>query len=157
MSPEHADVTAVHQAGVDGFVVYSVREDDPHFLAVLERPLPTVVCDQPTGVEGVDRVGVDDRAGMLALTRHLTGAGPPAVRGAVHAAGRGPPRRARRPPNGRRRPPTRCSATGWPGLRDGLAEVGVDWADVPVLRALRPQRGRGRGRRRRSCSPRTPT
>ena len=41
-------------AGVDGFVVYSVREDDPHFLAVLERPVPTVVCDQPAGVEGVD-------------------------------------------------------------------------------------------------------
>ena len=57
VSPEQADVTAVHQAGVDGFVVYSVREDDPHFLAVLERPLPIVVCDQPHGVEGVDRVG----------------------------------------------------------------------------------------------------
>ena len=38
VSPEHADVAAVHRAGVDGFVVYSVREDDPHFLAVLERP-----------------------------------------------------------------------------------------------------------------------
>src|SRR6059058_1886487 len=75
VSPEQADVTAVHQAGVDGFVVYSVREDDPHFLAVLERPLPVVVCDQPHGVEGVDRVGVDDRAGMLALARHLTGLG----------------------------------------------------------------------------------
>ena len=75
VSPEQEDVTAVHQAGVDGFVVYSVREDDPHFLAVLERPLPTVVCDQPHGVEGVDRVGVDDRAGMLALARHLAGLG----------------------------------------------------------------------------------
>ena len=111
--------------GVDGFVVYSVRDDDPHFLAVLERPLPTVVCDQPTGVEGVDRVGVDDRAGMLALARHLTGLGHrrigvlcmrlgagrndgPAVRraagrghlpGAAGPAG-GPARRARR---GRRR------------------------------------------------------
>src|SRR5918997_3203992 len=75
VSPDQADVTAVHQAGVDGFVVYSVREDDPHFLAVLERPVPTVVCDQPTGVEGVDRVGVDDHAAMLGLARHLTGIG----------------------------------------------------------------------------------
>src|SRR5918997_5752499 len=75
VSPDHVDVTAVHQAGVDGFVVYSVREDDPHFVAVLERPVPTVVCDQPAGVEGGDRVGGDDRAGMLALARHLTGLG----------------------------------------------------------------------------------
>src|SRR3712207_244321 len=75
VSPEQVDVAAVHQAGVDGFVVYSVREDDPHFLAVLERPVPTVVCDQPTGVEGVDRVGVDDQAAMLGLGRHVTGLG----------------------------------------------------------------------------------
>jgi DNA-binding LacI/PurR family transcriptional regulator len=37
VSPEHADVAAVHQAGVDGFIVYSVSEDDPHFRAVLFR------------------------------------------------------------------------------------------------------------------------
>ena len=132
VSPEQADVTAVHQAGVDGFVVYSVREDDPHFLAVLERPLPIVVCDQPHGVEGVDRVGVDDRAGMLALARHLTGLGHRRIGvlcmrlGAGHHDG--PADRARQ------------ENTTYPvqrdrlaGLRDGLAEVGVDWADVPVM------------------------
>ena len=111
VSPEQADVTAVHQAGVDGFVVYSVREDDPHFLAVLERPLPIVVCDQPHGVEGVDRVGVDDRAGMLALARHLAGLGHRRIGvlcmrlGAGHHDGPADRR-------GRRTPPTRCSATG---------------------------------------------
>src|SRR5918911_319831 len=75
VSPEHADVAAVHRAGVDGFVVYSVREDDPHFLAVLERPVPTVVSDQPSGVEGVDRVGMDDHASRLGPARHLRGLG----------------------------------------------------------------------------------
>jgi DNA-binding LacI/PurR family transcriptional regulator len=131
VSPEQVDVTTVHQAGVDGFVVYSVREDDPHFLAVLERPLPTVVCDQPTGVEGVDRVGVDDRAGMLGLTRHVVGLGHRRV-GVLCmrlAAGRndGPVSAERQ-----------ADAT-YPvqrdrlaGIRDGLAEVGVDWAGVPV-------------------------
>jgi DNA-binding LacI/PurR family transcriptional regulator len=131
VSPEQADVTAVHQAGVDGFVVYSVREDDPHFLAVLERPVPTVVCDQPMGVEGVDRVGVDDRAGMLGLTRHLTGLGHRRV-GVLCmrlAAGHN---------DGPATPERQMNAT-YPvqrdrlaGIRDGLAEVGVDWADVPV-------------------------
>jgi DNA-binding LacI/PurR family transcriptional regulator len=132
VSPDHADVTAVHQAGVDGFVVYSVREDDPHFLAVLDRPVPTVVCDQPHGVDGVDRVGVDDRAGMLGLARYLTGLGHRRVGvlcmrlGAGHNDG--PADQARQ------------EAATYPvqrdrmdGLRDGLAEVGVDWASVPVI------------------------
>ena len=131
-SPDHADVTAVRQAGVDGFVVYSVREDDPHFVAVLERPVPTVVCDQPTGVDGVDRVGVDDRAGMLGLARHLTGLGHRRVGvlcmrlAAGHNDG---PATAQRQ-----------EAITYPvqrdrlaGIRDGLAEVGVSWAGVPVI------------------------
>src|ERR1044072_3335873 len=69
VSPEPADVAPVRPPGVDGFVVYSVREDDPHFLAVLERPVPTVVCDQPAGGEGLDRVGGDDHAPELGLAR----------------------------------------------------------------------------------------
>jgi DNA-binding LacI/PurR family transcriptional regulator len=132
VSPEQADVTAVHQAGVDGFVVYSVREDDPHFLAVLERPLPVVVCDQPHGVEGVDRVGVDDRAGMLALARHLTGLGHRRIGvlcmrlGTGHRDGRADLKRQ----NGATYPVQRDRLAG---LRDGLCEVGVDWNNVPVV------------------------
>ncbi|WP_232661592.1 LacI family DNA-binding transcriptional regulator [Pseudonocardia sp. TRM90224] len=132
VSPEHADVTAVHQAGVDGFVVYSVREDDPHFLAVLERPVPTVVCDQPHGVEGVDRVGVDDRAGMLSLTRHVTGLGHRRVGVLCMRLGEGR--------HDGLADQQRLQNATYPvqrdrlaGLRDGLAEVGVDWADVPVI------------------------
>ena len=132
VSPEHADVAAVHQAGVDGFVVYSVRDDDPHFMAVLERPVPTVVCDQPTGVEGVDRVGVDDRAGMLELSRYVTGLGHRRVGVlCMRLAGER---------NDGPATPERQAAATYPvqrarltGLRDGLAEVGVDWAGVPVF------------------------
>jgi DNA-binding LacI/PurR family transcriptional regulator len=131
VSPEQVDVTAVHQAGVDGFVVYSVREDDPHFLAVLERPVPTVVCDQPTGVEGVDRVGVDDRAGMLALARHVAALGHRRVGVLCMRLGAGR--------NDGPVTPERLAAASYPvqverlaGIRDGLAEVGVNWADVPV-------------------------
>ena len=50
----------IRQAVVDSFVVYSVAEDDPFLRAVLERGLPTVICDQPTGVEGVPFVGIRD-------------------------------------------------------------------------------------------------
>jgi DNA-binding LacI/PurR family transcriptional regulator len=65
---------AVHRAGVDGFVVYSVPDDDPNLAAVLQRPLPTVVCDQPH-VSGVDHVGIDDRKAMAGLGAHLIGLG----------------------------------------------------------------------------------
>jgi DNA-binding LacI/PurR family transcriptional regulator len=61
---------AVHRAGVDGFVVYSVPDDDPYFAAVRQRPLPVVVCDQPI-LDGVDHVGIDDRGAMAGLGRHL--------------------------------------------------------------------------------------
>jgi DNA-binding LacI/PurR family transcriptional regulator len=73
-NPEHEDVTAVHRAGVDGFIVYSVPADEPHLAAVVQRPLPVVVCDQPR-LEGVDHVGIDDRKAMRELTEHLTGLG----------------------------------------------------------------------------------
>ncbi|MBP2475140.1 DNA-binding LacI/PurR family transcriptional regulator [Crossiella equi] len=69
-NPEREDVASVHRAGVDGFVVYSVPEDDPHLAAVLERPVPTVVCDQPE-IASVDRVGIDDRAAMGRMAKHL--------------------------------------------------------------------------------------
>jgi DNA-binding LacI/PurR family transcriptional regulator len=131
-SARHADMAAVHQASVDGFVVYSVPEGDPHFAAVLQRPLPTVVADQPMNTPGVDRVGVDDRGGMRALADHLLALGHRRIgvicmrlrnsrfdglvdierqHGAVFAVQR-----------------ERLA-----GLRDGLAEAGVDWADVPVM------------------------
>jgi DNA-binding LacI/PurR family transcriptional regulator len=73
-NPEREDVAAVHRAGVDGFVVYSVPDDDPHLAAVLERPVPTVVCDQPH-IGNVDRVGIDDRSAMNEVANHLIGLG----------------------------------------------------------------------------------
>jgi DNA-binding LacI/PurR family transcriptional regulator len=132
VSPEHADVAAVHQAGVDGFVVYSVGEDDPHLRAVLERPVPTVVCDQPMNVGGVDRVGIDDRAAMRGMARHLAALGHRRV--GVVCMRLGSPRRDG-PADVERQ-----TRTTYPvqrdrlaGFRDGMAEVDVDWASVPVV------------------------
>ena len=58
----------MYGAGVDGFVVYSVPDDDPHLAAVLYRPVPSVVCDQPR-VAGVDFVGHRRPAAMRAAGR----------------------------------------------------------------------------------------
>lgn len=68
--PGKNNVSAVHQAGVDGFVVYSVPDDDPHLAAVLQRPVPTVIIDQPT-LPGVDRVAPDDAAAITTVANHL--------------------------------------------------------------------------------------
>jgi DNA-binding LacI/PurR family transcriptional regulator len=131
-SSRHADLAAVQQASVDGFVVYSVPANDPHFEAVLRRPLPCVVADQPMNANGVDRVGVDDRGGMRALADHLVSLGHQRI-GVIsmrlgadqrdgfadldrqHAAGTG------------------VQGERLAGLRDGLTAAGIDWAGVPVI------------------------
>ncbi|MDQ4119293.1 MAG: LacI family DNA-binding transcriptional regulator [Actinomycetota bacterium] len=131
VSPEHSEVDAVYQAGVDGFVVYSVSEDDPHFQAVLQRPLPTVVCDQPSGIDGVDRVGVDDRAGMQTLGRHLVELGHRRVGVLCMRLGGqrhdGPADELRQKNSSYSVQRERLS-----GLRDAFGEAGVQWSDIPV-------------------------
>ena len=66
---------AVLAAGVDGFVVYSVCDDDPYLQVVLQRRLPIVVVDQPKNLAGVSRVGIDDRAVMRELADYVLGLG----------------------------------------------------------------------------------
>ncbi|MBY0386948.1 MAG: substrate-binding domain-containing protein [Mycobacterium pseudokansasii] len=67
--------TAVLSAGVDGFVVYSVCDDDPYLQVVLQRRLPVVVVDQPKNLPGVSRVGIDDRAAMRKVADYVLGLG----------------------------------------------------------------------------------
>ncbi|MGA8253353.1 MAG: LacI family DNA-binding transcriptional regulator [Mycobacterium sp.] len=66
---------AVLGAGVDGFVLYSVGDDDPYLQVVLRRRLPVVVVDQPKNLSGVSRVGIDDRAAMRELAGYVLGLG----------------------------------------------------------------------------------
>jgi len=66
---------AVLGAGVDGFVVYSVCDEDPYLQAALQRRVPIVVVDQPKGLPGVSRVGIDDRAAMRELADYVLGLG----------------------------------------------------------------------------------
>ena len=66
---------AVLAAGVDGFVVYSVCDEDPYLQVVLQRALPVVVVDQPKDLSAVSRVGIDDRAAMRELADYVLGLG----------------------------------------------------------------------------------
>ncbi|MBV8928371.1 MAG: LacI family DNA-binding transcriptional regulator [Mycobacteriaceae bacterium] len=67
--------TAVLSAGVDGFVVYSVADDDPYLQVVLQRRVPVVVVDQPKDVPGASGVCIEDRAAMRRLADYVVGLG----------------------------------------------------------------------------------
>ncbi|MFC4603734.1 LacI family DNA-binding transcriptional regulator [Rhodococcus kronopolitis] len=76
--PGREDVDAaavVQQAGVDGFVVYSVADDDPYLAAVRGRRMPMVVCDQPREIAGASLVGIDDRGAMRKVAEYLISLG----------------------------------------------------------------------------------
>ncbi len=126
-----ADPQLVFGAAVDGFVVYSMPAGDPHVTAVLERPVPSVVVDQPVGLSGVDYVGLDDRAAAAQVGRHLGELGHRRVGVVANRLGTdrndGPADADRQ-----ERCPYAVVKARLDGLADGLAESGVDWSAVPV-------------------------
>jgi DNA-binding LacI/PurR family transcriptional regulator len=126
-----ADPQLVYGAAVDGFVVYSMPAGDPHVTAVLERPLPSVVVDQPVGLSGVDFVGLDDRGAAAMLGRHLGELGHRRVGVIANRLGTdrhdGPADLDRQESC-----PYAVVKARLDGLADGLAEYGVDRATVPV-------------------------
>lgn len=74
--PSQQDASAlVGRAALDGVVVYSVAEGDPHLAAARARQVPLVVCDQPKGVDDLPFVGIDDRAAIRPAARALVDAG----------------------------------------------------------------------------------
>lgn len=130
-SPEREDVASVHRAGVDGFVVYSVPEDDPHLAAVLERPVPVVVSDQPK-LDQIDWVGPDDERAIKVLVDHLIGLGHRRIGVSCMRLARGRNdgiasvhRQANASFHVQR---SRLTA-----LAEGFSEAGVDWSRVPVV------------------------
>ncbi|WP_215549539.1 LacI family DNA-binding transcriptional regulator [Amycolatopsis sp. CA-230715] len=130
-SPGREDVAAVHRAGVDGFVVYSVPDDDPHLAAVLQRPVPTVIVDQPR-IEGIDRVGPDDAAATTEIAQHIVSLGHRQV-GVLCM-------RLARERNDDFVPPERQSSAHFhvqrirlEALATAFSAAGVDWSTVPVV------------------------
>jgi DNA-binding LacI/PurR family transcriptional regulator len=125
------DPGIVHRAAVDGFVVYSMPDDDPYIAAVLQRPVPAVIVDEPVGAAGVDWVGLDDRAACAEIGRHLVELGHRRI-GVI--ACRLSTDRHDGPANLIRQASAAYAVERLrlAGLADGLAAGGVDWAEVPV-------------------------
>ena len=129
--PERDDVGAVSSAAVDGFVAYSMPDDDPHLQAVLSRPVPAVICDQPA-VPGTDLVGIDDRAAARQVAEHLVSLGHRRVGVVCMRLGR---RRLdglvdiARQENAH----YHVQRNRLAGLRAGFTAAGVAWDRIPVV------------------------
>lgn len=130
-SPEREDVASVHRAGVDGFVVYSVPDDDPHLAAVLERPVPVVICDQPR-IETLDWVGPDDEGAVKLIAEHLIKLGHRRIGVScmrlARARNDGPASLQRQANASFHVQKARLTA-----LAEAFSEAGVDWTNVPVV------------------------
>lgn len=72
--PGERDPALESRAGVDGYVVYSMPDDDPNVMALVAGGHPVVTVDQPQ-VDGVSFVGVDDREVARLQLSHLLGLG----------------------------------------------------------------------------------
>lgn len=128
---EARDASAARNAMVDGFVVYSVSEDDPLVFAALERSLPVVVVDQPQ-VEGVSFVSVDDKLAAKVAAEHLLGLGHRrfgVVSFGLRRDGRGGLADIERQQSALY-PVSRARLEGYAAA---LAGAGISWADVPVF------------------------
>ncbi|CAA9506511.1 MAG: Transcriptional regulator, LacI family [uncultured Rubrobacteraceae bacterium] len=121
---------AAARAAVDGFVIYSMSDEEPLLAAALNRQLPAVVVDQPFR-EGVPFVGVDDEAAARASAEHLLrlGHGTFAV---VSFALSPDVRDGLANPARQEGAAFRVSRLRLKGYRAALEDAGLSWSEVPV-------------------------
>lgn len=136
------DPKVISGAVVDGFILYSMAEDDPLVAAALGRRLPVVIVDQPrTG--DVPIVGIDDEAAARSAAAHLITLGH--RRFGVVTFGLAPGARDGIADLDRQAAATyRVSRSRLRGYAAAITDVGVSWADVPVYECAEnvPEKGR---------------
>jgi DNA-binding LacI/PurR family transcriptional regulator len=124
------DPRAATQAAVDGFVIYSMGDEEPLLVAALERRLPAVVADQPY-IEGVPFVGVDDEGAARTAAEHLLDLGH--ERFAIVSFGLSPDGHEGIADGVRREQAAmRVTRMRLRGYRAALEEADLPWSEVPV-------------------------
>ena len=135
--------SAVMDATVDGFVVYSIADDDPLVEAVLRRRLPTVIADQPM-LEDVPFVGIDDESAAREVAEHLLGLGHERFGVAsfsIAAADRAPGMADSRRQRSATLRVTRARLAGYKAV---LEAAGLPWKEVPVYECFGSSKALGR-------------
>jgi DNA-binding LacI/PurR family transcriptional regulator len=121
---------AAAQAAVDGFVIYSMSDEEPLLAAALDRQLPAVVVDQPFK-EGVPFVGVDDEAAARTAAEYLLHLGH--ERFAIVSFALSPDvRDGIADPVRQEQAAFRVSRLRLQGYRAALEDAGLCWSKVPV-------------------------
>ncbi|MCA1715815.1 MAG: LacI family DNA-binding transcriptional regulator [Actinobacteria bacterium] len=124
------DPRAAAQAAVDGFVIYSMSDEEPLLRAALGRRLPAVVIDQPL-TEGAPFVGIDDEAAARTSAEHPLHLGH--ERFAVVSFALSPDGREGIADLDRQeRAAFRVSRLRLRGYRAALEGAGLPWSEVPV-------------------------
>jgi DNA-binding LacI/PurR family transcriptional regulator len=135
--------SAAMGAAVDGFIVYSMADDDPLIEAALRRRLPTVIADQPF-LEDVPFVGIDDGSAAREVARHLVDLGHErfgVVSFAIASGRRAPGMADAR----RQRSATfRVTRTRLAGYEAVLEAAGLPWSEVPVYECFGSSKALGR-------------
>lgn len=124
------DPEAAARAAVDGFVIYSMSDEELLLGAALGRRLPTVVVDQPLK-EDIPFVGIDDEAAAREAAQHLLDLGHERFAVVSFALS----------PDGyegiadlerQEQAAFRVSRKRLDGYRAALESAGIVWSEVPV-------------------------
>ena len=135
--------SAAMGAAVDGFIVYSIADDDPLIEAALRRRLPTVIADQPL-LEEVPFVGIDDELAAREVARHLVDLGHErfgVLSFSIAAADRAPGIADSRRQRSATLRVTRARLAGYKAV---LEAAGLPWKEVPVYECFGSSKALGR-------------
>jgi DNA-binding LacI/PurR family transcriptional regulator len=131
------DAARVRDAAVDAMVLWTTADDDPVLDAVTGRGLPAVVHGGPAR-PGIGLVAIDDRAAARAVgAAAFAGARAPAVLSFPFDRDRRPAVRHGPDPDA---PPFSVTRHRLQGYADAAADLGLDWADIPVVVLARTDR-----------------
>lgn len=128
---EARNAAAIGNAIVDGFIVYSVSEDDPLVKAALERGSALVIVDQPY-VEDVPFVSVDNRVAARVAADHLLDFGHQHF-GVVCFGLRRDGEKGFANVERQREALYQVSRARLEGYAEALSKAGTPWSDVPVF------------------------
>lgn len=139
---EERDPEAISGAVVDGFVVYSMSDEDPLVYAALERRLPVVLVDQPR-IEGLPFVGIDDESAARAAAEHLIGLGHRRF-GVVSFALAPEPSGGLVDADRQEAATYSITRSRLRGYASAIEAAGLSWADIPVYEHFgnEPEEGR---------------
>lgn len=133
--PTQQSATIIHDAMVDGFILYSIPPTHPFVDVALGRRVPVVCVDQ-TRIPGVSWIGIDDRKAASDAANHLLELGHRDFAILVYGLGEAP----RDESTGRVQfddvPEDYVPTVSWlrlRGYRDAMQEQGVDWDAIPMI------------------------